>query len=76
MVNSALFEQFLRLDAGERREFVRAAAGTIDSDEVPSAVRAEVQRRLTQLGPEPVTDYITLDEFRDELAGRRARHTT
>lgn len=75
MVNPALFEQFLRLDADERREFVRAAAATIDHDEVPTAVRAEIERRLTEMGPEPSTDYMTLDEFRNEIAGQRARRT-
>lgn len=75
MVDMALFEQFLRLDADERREFVRAAKGTIDYDEVPADVRAEIERRLAEMGPEPSTDYITLDEFRREIVERHTRRT-
>lgn len=75
MVNPALFEQFLQLDVDEQREFVRAAQGTIGYDEVPAAVHAEVERRLAGMGSEPATDYITVDEFRDEIAARRTRRT-
>lgn len=75
MVNPALFEQFLRLDADERREFVRAVQGTMGYDEVPASVRAEIERRLTEMGPEPSTDYTTLDEFRNKIADSRAKRT-
>ncbi|HRN28988.1 MAG TPA: hypothetical protein PK781_05100 [Terrimesophilobacter sp.] len=74
MVNQALFEQFLQLDAEERREFVRAAQATVD-DDVPADVLAEIDRRLAQMGPEPASDYVTLDELRNEIAERRARRT-
>ena len=75
MVNPALFEQFLQLDAGERREFVRAAQAavdqvTIDAD-VPKHVLAEVRRRLAEMGPEPATDYVTLEDDERELRSRQ-----
>ncbi len=72
MVDTALFEQFLKLDAEERREFVRAAQTTIDED-VPERILAEVRRRLAEMGPEPATDYITLDEDEREVRARRFR---
>ena len=80
MVNPALFEQFLQLDAGERREFVRAAQAavdqpvvdqvTIDAD-VPEHVLAEVRRRLAEMGPEPATDYVTLEDDEREVRSRQ-----
>ena len=76
MVSTALFEQFLQLDADERREFVRAAQGALDdAAEVPAAVRSEVERQLAEIGPEPTADYTTLDQFRQGTAERRARRT-
>lgn len=75
MVNPALFEQFLQLDAGERREFVRAAQAavdqvTIDAD-VPEHDLAEVRRRLAEMGPEPATDYVTLEDDEREVRSRQ-----
>lgn len=74
MVNQSLFEQFLQLDAEERREFVRAAQATVD-DDFPAHVLAEVDRRLAEMGPGPATDYVTLDELRNQIAKRRDRRT-
>lgn len=75
IVDRALFEQFLQLTAHERREFVRAAQGTLEYDDVPAAVRTEIERRLQAMGPEPATDYTTLDDFKREVTERRARRT-
>lgn len=72
MVNAALFEQFLRLSAEEQREFVRAAQSTVGED-VPEHVLAEVRRRIAELGPEPATDYVTLEDDEREVRSRRLR---
>lgn len=80
MVNPALFEQFLQLDAGERREFVRAAQAAVDQAtvdqptveaDVPEHVLAEVRRRLAEMGPEPATDYVTLEDDEREVRSRQ-----
>ena len=80
MVNPALFEQFLQLDAGERREFVRAAQATVDQvtddqatdkADVPEHVLAEVRRRLAEMGPEPATDYVTLEDDERKVRSRQ-----
>lgn len=80
MVNPALFEQFLQLDAGERREFVRAAQAAVDQatvdqptveTDVPEHVLAEVRRRLAEMGPEPATDYVTLEDDEREVRSRQ-----
>ncbi|MCL2091070.1 MAG: hypothetical protein FWH11_07620 [Micrococcales bacterium] len=75
MVDNALLEQVLRLDAESRRELIRAVEESIDHEEVPAGVRAEVERRLADMGPGPSADYITLDEFRGQVLERRARRT-
>jgi len=80
MVNPALFEQFLQLDAGERREFVRAAQAAVDQAtadqptveaDVPEHVLAEVRRRLAEMSPEPATDYVTLEDDEREVRSRQ-----
>lgn len=73
MVDRALLQQVLRLDAQARRELVRALQESIGRDQVPAEERAEVERRLAEMGPEPSADYVTLDEFKRQIAERRAR---
>lgn len=73
MVDRVLLQQVPRLDVVSRRELVRALQESIDRDEVPAEERAEVERRLAEMGPEPSAEYVTLDEFKRKIAGRRAR---
>ncbi len=75
MVDIALFERFLQLDAAERREFIRAAQGTVDESSVPQTVLTEIERRLVEMGQGAATEYVTLDQFRSEIADRRPRRT-
>lgn len=71
MVDNALLEQVLRLDVASRRELIRAVEESLDYDDVPPQVLAEVERRLAEMGPEPAEDYITLDEYRRRVQARR-----
>jgi putative addiction module component (TIGR02574 family) len=75
MVDSALLERVLQLDVDSRRDLVRAVEESIEYDNVPEHVRAEVERRLAEMGEGPSSDYITLDAFKTEVAHRRAGRT-
>ena len=72
MVDSALLEQVLRLDAESRRELIRVVEGSLDDDEVPSPVLAEIGRRLAAMGSDPSTDAVPADEFMQQV---RSRHS-
>jgi hypothetical protein len=73
MVDSALLEQVLRLDAESRRELIRAVEDSLDYDDVPPHVLAEIDRRLAEMGPDASSDAVPADEF---LRGVRARRST
>jgi len=71
MVDSALFQQVLQLDADSRREFIRAVEGTLAQEETPVHVIAEIDRRVAKLGSDPDPSAMTLDEFERRLVARR-----
>jgi hypothetical protein len=75
MVDTGLLERVLQLDVDSRREFVRAVEDSLGYDDVPASVRSEVERRLGEMGPDPATDYITLDEFKQDIANRRSQRS-
>ena len=70
MVDIALFEQFLSLDADERREFVRAAQTTVDGD-IPATTLVEIRHRLAEMGDEPAKNYVTAEDDQREVRARR-----
>jgi DNA primase catalytic subunit len=63
MVDPALLNQVLRLDAASRREFVSAVERSLDRDDIPENVLAEVDARLAEKGVEPDPEAISADEF-------------
>ena len=71
MVDSALLEQVLRLDAESRRELIRVIQGSLD-DDVPPHVLEEIDRRLAQLPGGLSPDAMPADEF---LRGLRDHRT-
>jgi hypothetical protein len=72
MVDIALLEQVLRLDAESRLELIRAIEGSLRDESVPAHVLEEIDRRLDQMGSAPSVDTVSSDEFIRRL---RARHT-
>jgi hypothetical protein len=72
MVDSALLEQVLRLDVESRRELIRAVEGSLDHDDVPQHVFAEIDRRLAVMGSGPSPDAIPADEFLRRVRTRRS----
>ncbi len=72
MVDSALLEQVLRLDAESRRELIRAVEGSLAYDDVPPQVLAEIDRRLAGMGPGPSPDAVPADEFLRRVRARRS----
>ena len=71
MVDSTLLQQVLRLDADSRREFIRALEGSLDHDDVPQEILAEVDRRLAEMGPGVSPDAVAADEFLQRVRARR-----
>jgi hypothetical protein len=71
MVDSALLEQVLRLDAESRRELIRAVEGSLDYDDVPQQVLDEIDRRLARMGPGPSPVAAPVDEFLRRARARR-----
>lgn len=71
MVDSALLQQVLRLDAESRRELIRAVEGSLDYEDVPPEVLAEVDRRLADMGPGVSPDAVPADEFLRRVRARR-----
>jgi hypothetical protein len=71
MVDSELLERVLRLDAESRRELIRAVEGSLDYEEVPPGVLAEIDRRLAEMGPNASSDAIPAGEFLRHLRARR-----
>lgn len=72
MVDSVLLEQVLRLDVESRRELIRAVEGSLDYDDVPPHVLAEIDRRLAEMGPGPSPDAVPADEFLRRVRTRRS----
>lgn len=72
MVDSALLEQVLRLDAESRRELIRAVEGSLDYDDVLPNVLAEIDRRLAEMGPDASPDAVPADEFLRRVRARRS----
>lgn len=71
MVDSALLEQVLRLDAESRRELISAVEDSLEP-EVDPAILAEIDRRLAILGAGPASDGSPLEDF---LLRRRIRRS-
>ncbi|MFT4213716.1 MAG: hypothetical protein QM622_02940 [Microbacterium sp.] len=72
MVDSALLEKVLQLDAESRRELIRAVEGSLDYDDVSAEMLEIVDARLASKGPRPDADAISLDEFEARLRARRS----
>jgi hypothetical protein len=72
MVDSALLQQVLLLDAAARLELVRAIEVSLRDEGVAPQVLEEIDRRLAQLGEAPSADAISSDVFIRRL---RARHS-
>jgi len=72
MVDSALLEQVLLLDASARLELIRAIEVSLRDEGYAPEVLDEIDLRLAQLGAEPTADAVSSDDFLRRL---RARHS-
>ena len=70
MVDPVLMEQVEQLSESDLFELRRAIDAKLD-EYVPPAILVEIEDRMTEMGPDPVTDYVTLDEFRRKVRTRR-----
>lgn len=70
MVDPVLMEQVEQLSESDLLELRRAIDAKLD-EYVPPAILVEIEHRLTEMGPDPVTDYVTLDEFRRQVRTHR-----
>lgn len=71
MVDRGLLAQVLRLDAASRRELIRAVEDSLDYDDVPPHVLAEIDRRLAEMGPAPSPDAVPAGELVRRVRARR-----
>lgn len=72
MVDQALLEQVLRLDSESRRELLLAVEDSLDHDDIPAEVLAEVDRRLADMGANPSAGSLPADEFLQQVRARRS----
>lgn len=72
MVDSALLEQVLLLDAAARLELVRAIEVSLRDEGYAPEVLEEIDRRLAQLGAEPTADAISSDDVIRRLRARQS----
>lgn len=70
MVDPVLMEQVEQLSESDLLELRRAIDAKLDGF-VPPAILVEIEHRLTEMGPGPVADFVTLDEFRRQVRTRR-----
>lgn len=61
MVDSALLEQVLLLDAAARLELIRAIEGSLPVEGIAPDVLNEIDRRLGQLASEPSAEAVSSD---------------
>ena len=66
MVDPVLMEQVEQLSESDLLELRRAIDAKLD-EYVPAAILVEIEQRLTEIGPDPVTDYVTVDKFRRQV---------
>ncbi len=62
--------QVAQLRGSELLDRRRAIDARLD-EYVPPAIVAEIEHRLTEMGPVPVTDYVTLHDFRRPVRTHR-----